>query len=241
MFSQLRRGVGVCVLLGVLASACGETAATVDTETNWFRECANSDECSSGSCRCGVCTLTCESDASCASLANATCALAESPGHDTQCGAGVETESICLPRCDGESSCELGEVCSVGVCTKIDDPGSGGSGGGSTGAAAGGTGGTGGTGDPVEPCPQNPRAACAVDCSDVESFDCGAVGSWWDADGCIREGCYTDGDCGLGRRCFGIGPGEPEICATLFTCYEDEAGCNCGGGAACWPGYCVPL
>ena len=92
--------------LGMLGLACGETAAKTSSETNWFRSCASSDECDSGSCRCGVCTLECENDGSCASLANATCALAESPGHDTQCGAGVETEGICLPRCDPLHPCD---------------------------------------------------------------------------------------------------------------------------------------
>jgi hypothetical protein len=231
--SKLVRCVRAWLWLGLIGVACGESTVTTSSETNWFQACVSSDDCRDGSCRCGVCTTTCEDDATCHSVDNGVCALGDSPGYAAQCGATAPGEGVCLPGCDSASTCGSGRECTDGVCVVAENPGSGGSSStnGNNGGSAGGEG---------EPCPQNPRAQCAVDCSDG-LYECGAVGSLFDEAGCVRLGCDDDADCGEGRRCFGIGPGDdPEVCGTLFRCTQEERGCVCGGGADCYPGYCVP-
>lgn len=218
--------------LGLVGAACGESTVTTSSETNWFQACVSSDDClDEGSCRCGVCTTTCEDDATC-QPENGVCALADSPGFAAQCGSEAPGEGICLPGCESDSTCGDDRTCTDGVCVAADISGSGGASS-TTGNTGGGAGGEG------EPCPQNPRAQCAFDCA-TSSSDCGTETSSFDENGCARRVCRSDADCGSDERCFGVGAGEPELCISMFTCTQEERGCVCGGGADCYPGYCVP-
>lgn len=231
-FGRLVRCVRAWLLLGVVGAACGESTATISSETNWFRTCKSSDDCREGSCRCGVCTTTCEDDATCQRVGDGVCALMDSPGYAAQCGAEALDEGVCLQGCDSESACGAGRTCTDGVCVDADKSGSGGSSS-TTGTTEGGAGSGG------EPCPRNSRAECAVDCAQSSS-DCGTETSNFDASGCARVVCRTDADCESDERCFGLGTGEPELCISMFTCTQEESDCVCGGGGECYPGYCVP-
>jgi hypothetical protein len=82
------------------------------------------------------------------------------------------------------------------------------------------------------------------DCSSP-SYECGADGSTFDKNGCVREICYSDEECDANERCGyingneGGAPGEPEACVSPFTCGVNDSGnCACGGPAVC-AGYCV--
>src|SRR5690606_27252456 len=64
-----------CAWLGlslgvVAATGCGQVAEddAVGGETHWLRQCAESSECGTLDCLCGVCTAACTDDSACGAL-----------------------------------------------------------------------------------------------------------------------------------------------------------------------------
>lgn len=76
-------------------------------------------------------------------------------------------------------------------------------------------------------------------------FECGSELSSFDSNGCLREFCSFDADCGPDERCSlveqeGGVDSDSVVCAAPFTCKLNESGgCTCGGAADC-RGYCIP-
>jgi hypothetical protein len=91
------------------------------------------------------------------------------------------------------------------------------------------------TGDPVT-C-SNPAHMCtiAVDC---EEKKCGALGSPFDADGCLRRSC-DDAPCGPGEVCYvhDVGGG---CSATVADCSDVDGACECSVQDDCGGHYCYP-
>jgi hypothetical protein len=81
-----------------LLSACdnGDSdATTVGTETNWLTRCEDSEECSVGSCVCGLCTFECEQESDCGEAPGPSrCAASNDADYAARCGNSVP--GICL-------------------------------------------------------------------------------------------------------------------------------------------------
>lgn len=78
----------------LLTMGCGaqDTTPEVGTNTSWLKTCAHSVECNgAGSCECGLCTRSCESDAECG---GGKCGSALSS--NAQCEGAMDSR-ICLP------------------------------------------------------------------------------------------------------------------------------------------------
>ncbi len=94
------------------------TTPSVGTNSNWLRACAPEDPCGDPpECRCGACTLPCESDADCGGLANARCADGDGLAVLAECGASTDVPGagFCLPRC-APGSCDQGQACIDEAC-----------------------------------------------------------------------------------------------------------------------------
>jgi hypothetical protein len=89
------------------------------------------------------------------------------------------------------------------------------------------------------PSCDNPNFTCStpIDCA---AWSCGDLGSPFDADGCLRPSCETDGDCSPAEVCFT--PIDWGLChGSGLSCHDDPAGtCECIGDADCGGSYCVP-
>lgn len=81
---------------------------------------------------------------------------------------------------------------------------------------------------------ENPEFKCSgpVDC---EAFNCGAVGSSFDKDGCLRTSC-VDAPCGANEICYGVS--TEQNCA-VFGCGGGDV-CECGWEADCIGAFCIP-
>jgi len=89
-------------------------------------------------------------------------------------------------------------------------------------------------GDPL--CPGNPKHTCttAIDC---EQHECGALGSPFDADGCLRRSC-DDAPCGPDEVCWA--DNSAGCAATVTACADSEGVCACTVDDACGGRYCYP-
>lgn len=117
--SKTPRALGwlAALLGGFLVAAAGCESASDDVtggETHFLRRCVPSEgACGSLSCICGVCTVPCESQPSCASFPAAQCALSNSGS----CAA--EAEMVCRVACARDSDCAVlssEHLCVEGSC-----------------------------------------------------------------------------------------------------------------------------
>ncbi len=119
----LKWAIVAATLLGCDPDHASTGPKIADSQTNWLKSCQISADCGVLSCVCGVCTQTCETDASCTQTKGASCIKASDPGVVTQCGATPpEAAGICMPRCEA-GSCPQNQTCAAGLCTPIADPG----------------------------------------------------------------------------------------------------------------------
>jgi uncharacterized protein YkwD len=100
--------------------ACGDPEAPgpkVGSNSNWLKACTASAQCDEAPvCECGACTERCNSDADCAGLGDARCALSDDPAARSACGgADLAAMGLCLPRCT-PGSCQDGQACVGGAC-----------------------------------------------------------------------------------------------------------------------------
>ena len=85
-------------------------------------------------------------------------------------------------------------------------------------------------------CPGNPQHTCTVPIDCVER-NCGALGSPFDADGCLRPSC-DDAPCGADEVCWAD---EDAGCASTVTaCADNEGMCACVVNDDCGGHYCYP-
>jgi len=91
------------------------------------------------------------------------------------------------------------------------------------------------TGGPVL-C-NNPAHMCTIPV-DCEEKNCGALGSPFDADGCLRRSC-DDGVCGPGEVCYvhDVGAG---CSPTVEECFDGDDACVCNLKDDCGGHYCYP-
>jgi hypothetical protein len=125
--------VGCVAIALVFSIACGgQTSARVGGETHWLSACTEDTDCGGGyQCLCGVCTLACESNASCSDIGeSAECLdVAASSVADSCSSSGPPT--ICLrpemstpvdtgaPEAGG--ACNAGEVRLEDTCVTCDE------------------------------------------------------------------------------------------------------------------------
>jgi len=86
--------------LGASAFACDPPAPVPqgDSHTNWLRTCETDRECGGAlSCVCGVCTLTCSTDADCAEVDGAACLPPGQNNSATSCPRQSLPAGMCLP------------------------------------------------------------------------------------------------------------------------------------------------
>lgn len=86
--------------LGLLTPGCEPSAPGPqgDSHTNWLRTCEADQDCGSLSCVCGVCTLTCTSNADCASVEGSSCLPPSQSSNATLCnGHEAPAVGMCLP------------------------------------------------------------------------------------------------------------------------------------------------
>lgn len=81
---------------------------------------------------------------------------------------------------------------------------------------------------------ENPDFKCSgpVDC---EEWNCGAIGSSFDKNGCLRRSC-VDAPCGANEVCYGVS--RDENCA-VFECGGGDV-CECGWVSDCVGAFCIP-
>jgi hypothetical protein len=122
--------LGLClVALGAMVTS----ASCVGSETNWLdgpddptldptqtnparalAQCLSDQDCETGSCLCGVCTVSCSRASGCPG--SDSCSLGESSSYVAQCGAlGDLHEGICLRSCRSDANCVAGQ-CFGGQC-----------------------------------------------------------------------------------------------------------------------------
>jgi glucuronoarabinoxylan endo-1,4-beta-xylanase len=115
-----RRRSALPALFSLLLVACDPSSGPrTGSQTNWLRACRVDTECDELRCLCGVCTRSCDAEASCEDLAGASCIPAEDPGAIALCsGNRPSSPGLCLPRCEPEA-CADGAACVAGVCSPI--------------------------------------------------------------------------------------------------------------------------
>jgi hypothetical protein len=105
--------------LASLALHAGCSSRTVDGhtggETNWLATCSDGTGCTGGAtCLCGVCTVACDADAACSTVAGSACAKKGSDAFAAACGTAAGA-GVCLSAC-GTSGCKGATTCVGGVC-----------------------------------------------------------------------------------------------------------------------------
>jgi hypothetical protein len=114
--------MGWCVCTAL--AACGSDAhSSLGGETNWLRACAESDDCSAGSCVCGLCSERCSEDDDCPR--GLRCEREDSALHGAACGAEDEVPGLCSPECDADRDCGAGRACMNGACAPVTASGGG--------------------------------------------------------------------------------------------------------------------
>jgi len=123
-----------CAWLLVLAGWCGAVGCatepdTTGGETHFLRVC-DSDPSACGtalSCLCGVCTVACQVEASCAAFAGAECS-----SRSNETCAGSVQGNVCDVSCDADGDCTALSAehrCMGGSCRLVPDDPMGGEGG----------------------------------------------------------------------------------------------------------------
>jgi hypothetical protein len=108
--------IGLCAWVAL--TACGsDSHGSVGGETNWLRACESSDECSVGSCVCGLCSERCEQDDACPR--GLRCEQEDSALHAGACGTEDEVPGLCAPECDADGECGSGRECTDGACAPV--------------------------------------------------------------------------------------------------------------------------
>lgn len=119
--SWLRRALVLAIcLLGASCEPDGEPRA--GSQTNWLRACDRDAQCGNEMmCDCGVCTRSCDAQASCDDLSGATCIPSSDTGAIGICGGRAPANGLCLPRC-ADQICADGQTCISGVCSVLPTP-----------------------------------------------------------------------------------------------------------------------
>ncbi len=105
--------------LFALTSCALSNQRSSDKNTNWLRTCEHDSDCREGHCICGICTVRCDTHASCAELSDrARCFDPGSTVFDDLCSECEveETEGFCLRECDSNSKCDSGLKCVENAC-----------------------------------------------------------------------------------------------------------------------------
>ncbi len=115
----LRRLVTAAAGFLLLAACTSDKQDPVtSSQTHWLKSCDSSSDCGDLSCECGVCTLPCDDDDSCAGLGgDAVCARTE--GLES-CGTEAVTR-VCLEGCTEDDDCGSGSSCEDDVCVPQSD------------------------------------------------------------------------------------------------------------------------
>lgn len=112
------------VLCAAVACESPTSGPRTDSHTNWLRTCSNDGECGPLSCICGLCTQPCQNDLACgADTPGAACLGADDAGAQAACSGIRPPTSMCLPRCDAEQGCAVGQACVAGACLPQSSPG----------------------------------------------------------------------------------------------------------------------
>ena len=101
-----------------VAPSCQPSGPQTDSQTNWLRLCVDDTDCGENSCRCGMCTSTCLSDATCADKPLSECIAAPEHGAIAACDGSAPNYGICLPRCE-MGACPEGLKCVADVCVPL--------------------------------------------------------------------------------------------------------------------------
>src|SRR5687768_1463415 len=94
-----RLATAALLALFALSGCAKSTAPEPNKNTNWLERCETDDECGEAlACRCGICTVTCERDATCeVDDRRALCWHEGSDELAEQCNAPVSMTAICIP------------------------------------------------------------------------------------------------------------------------------------------------
>jgi uncharacterized protein YkwD len=106
----------------LLFAACeGAQVSDVGSNTNWLEACHQDRDCTGTlSCRCGICTLDCNTATECEPLPGARCVPTDAPAAWSTCQSmepGL-TSGICLPGCE-PGSCRANEACVSNTCVPV--------------------------------------------------------------------------------------------------------------------------
>src|SRR5215831_20265093 len=97
----------VALVLGAVG-ACNGRMTTGGSETNWFAQCTNDDECSVGHCVCGRCTESCASGDVCPSGID-TCSANGTVAFSRICGTlAPGMTGVCTKSCGDDTPCARG-------------------------------------------------------------------------------------------------------------------------------------
>ncbi|HEX5100951.1 MAG TPA: hypothetical protein VFV94_15680, partial [Polyangiaceae bacterium] len=122
--------------LVALSAACGHSAGSTGSNTNWLTRCDDDGDCGvQGVCWCGACTTPCGDGKACR---DGTCRASDELGCGTPSGANV-----CAAECTTTADCPRngeGFVCVNGACLPEASAGGGGGSGAAAGASSGGQG-----------------------------------------------------------------------------------------------------
>ena len=112
----------------LVLGACSEEGPTpsLDSETHWLKQCAESGDCGGGlECLCGLCTLPCDEADDCTVVApTATCIELTSLADECDTPPSDST-GICGLSCQGDSDCQTGAsgtLCVNGTCLPPESP-----------------------------------------------------------------------------------------------------------------------
>ncbi len=107
----------------------------VGSNTNWFRACDSTEECSAEmACICGACTKACTETEDCVGLENAACPVDVGVfrgmcGRDEAEAEGAEgfahfqeKTTLCTPTCTDSADCGKGQLCAAGFCLLGPEP-----------------------------------------------------------------------------------------------------------------------
>src|SRR5262245_11425183 len=118
MTTWIRRVFLIACLTGLgSAAGCGSTKSQEGTETNWLSTCMTDADCGpNAQCICAVCTVPCESSASCpAPPAPDSCAQNQA-ALQSLCGATSPPQGLCFHGCTATQGCAAGYQCVDASC-----------------------------------------------------------------------------------------------------------------------------
>jgi hypothetical protein len=110
--------LALCLLFALLACSGPERSKETGSETHFLHDCALG--CGTLDCWCGICTRSCNSDASCTTLSDIATCVAPANRGDQTCSA-MEMTSICDVPCATDDECTALGVefsCTSGHCRR---------------------------------------------------------------------------------------------------------------------------